>query len=594
MAATTTNRGVQARLKKNGRSTGSRRGSDGAAGQAPEAAPAAQAAPLDMLLSEAAVGPVQRWTPGVAGIKATAKLASRPRKVVRRGAGLATELGKIAIGRSDVAPAKTDRRFKDPAWTGNPGYRRLGQTYLAAVATLDRLLCDAELDWADERRVRFAAENFVDALAPTNFPISNPAVLKAMIDTGGLNFVRGLKHFVSDMASPPRIPSMVDRSAFRVGENLAVTPGAVVLRTEVFELIQYEPQTSEVRERPLLVVPPMINKYYVTDLAPGRSMIEYLVKGGQQVFAISWRNPDEHHAGWNLDTYVGAVVEALGAAQEVAGCEHAHALGLCAGGIVLASAAAHLAACGQTDRLAGLTLGVCVLDNARAGTMSAFLDRRVASLAVAESARRGYLDGRSLAGVFAWLRPNDLIWNYWVNNYLLGKDPPAFDVLYWNADTTNMPAGLHRDFVQLSLENSLVHPGKLKALGTPIDLSKITADSYLMAGMADHITPWQNCYRSTQLLGLRPRFVLSTSGHIAAVVNPPGNEKASYQTNDENPPSAEEWLQTAAKRPGTWWLDWLQWLAERSGEDKPAPRKLGGAGFEPLDPGPGSYVLAEP
>ncbi len=400
-----------------------------------------------MLLNEAAVGPVRNWNPGVAGIKATVKLALRPRTVARRGAALAAELTKVAVGRSEVGPAKSDRRFKDPAWSGNPAFRRLGQSYLATAAALDALLCDVELEWSEERRVRFAAENVVDAVAPTNFPLTNPAVLKAVLDTGGRNFLSGLRHFASDMASRPRIPSMVDRSSFEVGENLAVTPGAVVARTEVFELLQYEPQTDTVRERPLLVVPPMINKYYVTDLAPGRSMIEYLIKGGQQVFAISWRNPDEHQAEWNLDTYVAAVVEAIDAARDIAGCEQVHAVGLCAGGITLSTAAAHLAARDELDRLAGLTLAVCVLDNARAGTTSAFLDRRVAALAVAESARRGYLDGRSLAGVFAWLRPNDLIWNYWVNNYLLGKDPPAFDILYWNADTTNLPAGLHRDFV---------------------------------------------------------------------------------------------------------------------------------------------------
>ncbi len=552
-----------------------------------------QAVPLDMLLSEAGTGPAQRWNPGVAGLKAAGKLALQPRTVARRGARLAAELGKIVAGRSEVGPSKGDRRFNDPAWSGNPAFRRLEQAYLAAAGTLDGLLCDVDLDWAEERRVRFAAENVIDAIAPTNFPLTNPAVLKATLDTGGGNFVKGIGHFVSDMASRPRIPSMVDRSSFKVGENLAVTPGAVVLRTDVFELLQYEPQTSKVREQPLLVVPPMINKYYVTELAPGRSMIEYLVKGGQQVFALSWRNPDEHQADWNLDTYVGAVVEALDAVRTIAGSKHAHALGLCAGGITLATAAAHLAARGELDRLAGLTLAVCVLDNARAGTTSAFIDRNVASLAIADSARRGYLDGRSLAGVFAWLRPNDLIWNYWINNYLLGKDPPAFDILYWNADTTNLPAALHRDFVELSLENSLIHPGKLDALGTPIDLSKITVDTYLVAGISDHITPWQNCYRSTQLLGSEPRFVLSTSGHIAAMVNPPGNEKASYQTGEENPASAEDWLQAAVKRRGTWWADWLQWLSERSGEEKQAPRKLGASGFAPLEPAPGTYVLAE-
>ncbi|MBV9915985.1 MAG: alpha/beta fold hydrolase [Solirubrobacterales bacterium] len=549
---------------------------------------------LDMLLTEAATGPAQRWVPGRAVLNAAFNLARRPRLVARRGTGLAADLARITAGRSELAPAKGDRRFKDPAWVGNPAFRRLGQAYLAAAAAIDQLVDDAELDWAQERRLRFAASNLMDAVAPTNFPLTNPAVLKAVLDTGGKNFARGLEHFLADMSRPPRIPSMVNGDSFEVGENLAVTPGAVIFRTEVFELIQYEPQTATVRERPLLVVPPMINKYYVTDLAPGRSMIEHAVQHGQQVFAISWRNPDKRHAGWNLDTYVRAVVEALDAVQEIAGCEQAHALGLCAGGIVLATAAAHLAArTPSEERLAGLTLAVCVLDNARAGTTSAFLDRRAASMAIADSARRGYLDGRALAGVFAWLRPNDLIWNYWVNNYLVGNDPPAFDVLYWNADTTNLPAALHRDFVELSLENSLVHPGRLKALGTPVDLSKLTLDTYLVAGITDHITPWENCYRSTQLLGSSPRFVLSTSGHIAAMVNPPSNERASYHCNDHNPPAPEEWMHTARREKGTWWLDWSRWLAERSGEEKPAPVQLGTTGLPPLDPAPGTYVLAK-
>jgi polyhydroxyalkanoate synthase len=553
-----------------------------------------QSVPLDMLLTEASLGPGQRWIPGVAGVKAAAKLAVRPQKVARRGARLAAELAKIALGRSEVAPSKGDRRFKDPAWLDNPAFKRLGQSYLATAETIDEVLCDAELDWAEERRVRFAWENLVDLVAPSNFPPTNPAVWKATIDSGGGNFVKGLRHLASDMSSPPRIPSMVDKSAFEVGKDVAATEGAVVHRTEVFELLQYQPQTDKVRELPLLVVPPMINKYYVTDMAPGRSMVEYLVKGGQQVLAISWRNPDERFSDWDLDTYVGAVIEAIEAAEKITRSEQVHTLGLCAGGITLSTAVAHLAAKGEQDRVAGMTLGVCVLDNENAGTMGALSERRLAELAMADSARRGYLDGRQLAGVFAWLRPNDLIWNYWINNYLLGKEPPAFDVLYWNADTTNLPAALHRDFVELSLENSLVEPGKLEALGTPIDLSKITTDTYLVAGIADHITPWQNCYRSTQLLGSEPRFVLSTSGHIAAMVNPPGNEKASYQVNDRgNPADAEEWLEGAAKLRGTWWSDWLEWLGERSGDEKPAPRKLGARGYKQLDPAPGKYVLAE-
>jgi polyhydroxyalkanoate synthase len=438
--------------------------------------------------------------------------------------------------------------------------------------------------------VRFTAENVLDALAPSNGPLTNPAALKAAIDTGGRNFVRGAANFARDMARPPRIPAMVDTSAFTVGRDVAATPGAVVLRTPVFELIQYRPQTEQVREVPLLLTPPMINKYYVADLAPGRSMLEYAVRNEQQAFAISWRNPDQRHADWGLDTYAQAVLDALKAVEEITGSSRTHVLGLCAGGIVLSTVVAHLAAIGEQDRIAGLSLGVCVIDNRQAGTASAFMDPGTAAVAVADSARRGYLDGRALAGVFAWLRPNDLVWNYWVSNYLLGKDPPAFDILFWNADTTNMPAALHRDFVRIALDNSLVHPGDATVLGTPVDLAQITVDSYVVAGIADHITPWPNAYRTVHLLGSAPRFVLSTSGHIAAMVNPPGNPKASYRVNDALPEAAEDWLATATQTPGSWWEDWTAWMAERAGSERAAPKRLGGPGHRPLEDAPGTYV----
>jgi class II poly(R)-hydroxyalkanoic acid synthase len=551
---------------------------------------AARRGSLDQVLTDAALGPGRRVFPGVAGVKAAARLAARPATVARRGLELGAELAKVTAGRSELEPPRGDRRFRDPAWNENPAFRRLAQGYLALARTADRLLCDADLDWAAERRLRFAVENVVDALAPSNFPATNPTVLKATIDTGGRNFVAGARQLARDVARPPHLPAMVDRTAFEVGENLAVTPGDVVMRTELFELIQYRPSTERVRGRPLLVVPPMINKYYVADLAPDRSMVEYLVGAEQQVFAISWRNPDERHAGWGLDAYAGAVVEALDAVEAITRSRSTHTLGLCAGGITLACAVAHLAATGRQERIAGLTLGVCVIDNAEAGTTAALVDRNVAELALAESYRRGYLDGRALAGVFAWLRPNDLVWNYWINNYLLGQDPPAFDILYWNADTTNMPAALHRDFLEIALDNSLVRPGARTVLGTPVDLSAIDADSYLVAGIADHITPWESGYRTTQLLGSEPRFVLSTSGHIAAMVNPPGNERASYQTADGNPPDAHEWLAAATKHRGTWWEDWARWLGERSGRRRAAPTQAGADGYEPLGPAPGTYV----
>jgi polyhydroxyalkanoate synthase len=384
---------------------------------------------------------------------------------------------------------------------------------------------------------------------------------------------------------------MVDRSSFEVGRNIAVTPGSVVLRTEVLELIQYRPQTERVREVPLLIVPPTINKYYALDLAPGRSMAEYLVQGGQQVFVISWRNPDARHAAWGLDTYIQEILGALDAVQRMSDTGRAVMMGACAGGIIAAVAAAHLAATGQRDRLAALALLVTVLDTAQAGTAGALADRRLAAAAKAMSARRGYLDGRALAEVFAWLRPGDLVWNYWVNNYLLGKKPPAFDVLFWNADTTRMSARLHADFVDLAMENKLATPGGLTVLGTAVDLSQVGADAYLVAGIADHITPWQNCYRSTRLLGGTSRFILSTSGHIAALVNPPGNPKARFQVNKHNPAGPADWLKTAQTEQGSWWPDMLAWLGDRCGADKPAPEELGGGGLRPLVEAPGTYVF---
>jgi len=384
---------------------------------------------------------------------------------------------------------------------------------------------------------------------------------------------------------------MVDTSAFEVGRNIAVTPGAVVLRTEVIELIQYRPQTEQVRTVPLLIVPPTINKYYALDLAPGRSLIEYLVQAGQQVFVISWRNPDARHADWGLDTYVDAVLGAFDAAQRVSGADQAVMIGACAGGIIASVTAAYLAATGQRSRLAALGLLVTVLDTVQAGTVGALVDRQLAAAAKAISRRRGYLDGRALAEVFAWLRPGDLVWNYWVNNYLLGKKPPAFDVLFWNADTTRMSAGLHADFVDLAIDNKLVTPGALTVDGTAINVGQIDADAYLVAGIADHITPWQNCYRSTQLLGGKSRFILSTSGHIAALVNPPGNPKARYQTGSSTPADAAEWLATAETQQGSWWPDLLAWLGDRSGEQKPAPEELGGGGLRPIIEAPGTYVF---
>jgi polyhydroxyalkanoate synthase subunit PhaC len=554
------------------------------------AATDAATAPMDLLLTDAAISMLRRVVPGASGLRLAAALARRPGLVAGRGQRLADELARIAVGTSQVQPSRRDRRFADPGWAGNPVLRRAMQAYLAAAETAEGVLADAGLGPADAERVGFVLTNLIDALAPSNNPLLNPAAVKAAVDTGGGSAVAGLRHFVADMAVAPRVPSMVEPDAFEVGVDLAVTPGSVVLRTPVFELIQYRPATAAVRQVPLLIVPPTINKFYVMDLAPGRSLAGYLAASGQQVFMISWRNPDARHAAWDFSTYGQAVLDAMDAMARMTGSEQAALMGTCSGGVISAMVAAHLAHTGQQDRIAAMTLMVTVLDQAHAGLASAVISERSARMAAAASQARGYLDGRSLAEVFAWLRPNDLIWNYWVNNYLLGRTPPPFDILFWNADTTRMAAGLHRDFLRVGAANALVRPGGVTMLGSPVDLALIDRDTYLVAGITDHICPWQSCYRSTQLLSGRPRFVLSTSGHIAAMVNPPGNEKASYQVAEESPADPEQWLRRAQTCRGSWWPDYAGWLAERCGEEKDAPSEPGGGGLGPICDAPGTYV----
>lgn len=546
---------------------------------------------LDMILTDGALGPLRRMLPASSALRMVAALAARPGTVARRGAGLATELAKIGLGVSETAPNPKDKRYADPQWQHNPLLHRLMQTHIAAGSAATELVEDAELDWADHERVRFAVSNIVDALAPSN-SLLNPAVVKAAVDTRGASLVRGARRLAGDLATAPRVPSMVEPDAFEVGGDLAVTPGAVVLRTPVFELIHYLPQTEQVREIPVLVIPPTINKYYIADLAPGRSIVENLVRGGQQVFLISWRNPDSRHAGWGLDTYGQAILDAMDACETITRTPRTSLMAFCSGGIITAMLLGHLAALGAQERVASVTFAVTVLDQAKSGTMGALLDAETARSAVEASEKKGYLDGSTLAEVFAWLRPNDLIWNYVINNYLRGEPPRAFDILFWNADATRMTAALHRGFIDMTMANSLITPGAATMLGTPVDLSKVDRDAYILAGVADHLCAWSSCYRTTQLLGGTSRFVLSTSGHIASLINPPGNRKASFRTSEDNPSDAEAWLAGATTVQGSWWPDHLAWLTARSGAEKDAPPELGGRRLHPIVPAPGDYVLA--
>ena len=550
---------------------------------------------LDVMLADAVAGTPRFFAPGPAA-KVAAGLARRPRGVARRAAGLTTELARAATGRSQLAPAGGDRRFTDPAWQQNWLLREVLQAYLAVGNTVDGLIDDAAVDWRTERQARLVAGNVMDALAPTNFPWSNPAVLREIVNTGGANLAKGLRRLAGDLSAPPRLPATVDTSRFEVGGNLAISPGSVVLRNAVLELIHYQPQTEQVRETPLLVVPPTINKYYILDLAPGRSLIEYLVAQGQQVFAVSWHNPDQEQGHFDLDTYARAISEARDAVAEISRADAVHVAAACSGGIITAGLVGHLAASGDLGEVASLTLMVCALDSAQAGTISALGTRDLAAAAVAESARKGYVDGQALAGVFTWLRPNDLVWSYVVNNYLLGKEPPAFDILYWNQDAVRMAAGLHRDFIHIGLENPFTRPGALEVLGTPVAMSAVDVDVYAVAGLTDHIVPWENAYRSLQLFGGTRRFVLARSGHIQALVNPPAHEgdetRASYRVADDVSGDADAFVARTPKLSGSWWPDWDAWLAARSGAMRRAPRALGNRRLRAQSKAPGSYVLA--
>jgi polyhydroxyalkanoate synthase len=518
------------------------------------------------------------------------RMAVEPGVVLVDALDAVRQLVEVTIGRSDVSPAPGDKRFSHPAWSSNPVYHRLLQAYLVQVRALLGVVDDVELDHKSRERAKFALSLFTEAVAPTNTLLGNPGALGKAVQTRGRSLLTGARHFASDARHNRGMPSTVDTRPFSVGGNLAVSPGQVVHRSEVFELIQYAPSTDTTRTRPLVAIPPQINKFYIEDLAPGRSLIEHTVAAGIPYFAISWRNPTAEQRDWNLDTYVAACKDAVEVACDISGTADANTLGICAGGITMACLLGHLAATGEALVNAS-TLMVAGLDTSVESMVGMLASTAAVEAARSRSQRAGVLDGRDMAAVFAWLRPNDLVWNYWVNNYLLGQDPPAFDILYWNSDTTRLPAGLHSDFLDLYRSNGLARPGTLSVLGTPIDLGKVSSDTYVVAGSTDHIIPWTAAYRTTQLVGGATEFVLSSSGHIQAIVNPPSNTRSSYLTRPGDPaPTAEEWIAGATRQTGSWWNHWTAWLTERSGDERSAPVVLGGADHPPLEAAPGRYV----
>ncbi|HEX2382772.1 MAG TPA: alpha/beta fold hydrolase [Acidimicrobiales bacterium] len=526
---------------------------------------------------------------GAALARLAQRVAVEPGVAAATAADTVAELLRVAVGRSDITPAKGDRRFADATWQQNPLFHRIMQAYLVENRAAHRVIDEVELDAKSRTRAHFAMSLVTEAIAPTNNLLTNPNAMAKAVQTRGQSVAAGARNLAHDLRHNGGMPSQVDTRPFEVGRNVAVTPGHVVHRSDVFELIQYDETTPRVHKRPLVVVPPQINKYYITDLAPGRSLVESTVAAGVPYFTMSWRNPTPEHRDWNLDTYAAAVLEAIHVACDIAGSDDVNAVGLCAGGVTLAALLGHLAATGDSNLVHSATFLVAGLDTSTETTVTALASRRAVEAARTRSLRAGVLSGDDMAKVFAWLRPNDLVWNYWVNNYLLGQNPPAFDILYWNNDTTRLPAGLHSDFLDLYLTNGLVE-GTLEVLGTPVDLGKVTCDTFVVAGYTDHIIPWDGAYRTTQLLGGDSEFVLSTGGHIQAILNPPDNPKASYLVGAELPPTAAEWRQHATQVGGSWWLRWHEWLTARSGPARARRKRIGTASHPSLDPAPGRYV----
>ncbi|WP_434696105.1 class II poly(R)-hydroxyalkanoic acid synthase [Pseudomonas sp. Z1-14] len=502
---------------------------------------------------------------------------------------LGGQLGRVLLGETLHPTNPDDKRFADPTWQLNPFYRRSLQAYLSWQKEVRQWIDEGGMSPDDQARAHFAFSLLNDAVSPSN-TLLNPLAIKELFNSGGSSLIRGISHLVDDLLHNDGLPRQVTPHAFEVGKTLASTPGAVVFRNELLELIQYKPMSEKQYATPLLIVPPQINKFYIFDLSPSNSFVQYALKNGLQVFIISWRNPDVRHREWGLSSYVEATEEAMNVCRTITGAREVNLMGACAGGMTIAALQGHLQAKRQLRRVASATYLVSLLDSEIESPATLFIDEQTLEAAKRRSYQKGILDGRDMARVFAWMRPNDLIWTYFVNNYLLGKEPPAFDILYWNNDCTRLPAAYHGDLLDFFKHNPLTRPGALEVCGTPIDLQKVTVDSFSVAGINDHITPWDAVYRSTLLLGGERRFVLSNSGHVQSILNPPGNPKANYIENPKLSSDPRAWYYDAKHIEGSWWTQWLGWIQERSGAQHETQMTLGNAKYPALEAAPGNYV----
>jgi polyhydroxyalkanoate synthase len=490
-------------------------------------------------------------------------------------------------------PVIADRRFSAPEWKSNPMFAFNAAAYLLNARFLVAMADAVEATPRVKQKIRFAIQQVVDAMSPANFLVTNPEAQQKIIETKGESLAKGIAHMLEDMQKGHI--SQTDESAFEVGRNVATTEGAVVFENELFQLIQYKPTTKQVYERPLLLVPPCINKYYILDLQPENSLVKYATEQGNTVFLVSWCNPSEQlaHATWE-DYILKGAVQAIEVAQEISGQDQINALGFCVGGTILSTALAMLYGKGEKP-VASLTLLTTLLDFAESGVIDVFIDDMQVALREQTIGQGGLMPGRDFASAFSSLRPNDLVWNYVASNYLKGEDPAPFDLLYWNADSTNLPGPMFCYYLRnMYLENNLKEPGKLTVGGEKVDLGKIDAPMFIYGSREDHIVPWPAAFESTKLLNPkkknRNRFVLGASGHIAGVINPPVKKKRSYWINDKPAATAEEWFQGAIEHPGSWWTEWTAFLAKNAGKQIAAPKKYGSTKYKPIEPAPGRYV----
>lgn len=493
-----------------------------------------------------------------------------------------------------IAPDSRDRRFKDEAWEKNAVFDFLKQSYLLSAKWIQKSVKEVEgLNPHDARKIDFYTRQFVDAMSPSNFLVTNPEVLKATIDSNGENLVKGFENLLEDIERGKgniRI-SMTDKDAFVVGKNLAITKGKVIFRNDLIELIQYEPTTKEVYKTPLLVMPAWINKYYILDLQPENSCVKWAVDQGHTVFVISWVNPDEKLSRKSFEDYMlEGPLAALDAIEKATGEKEVNVVAYCLGGTLLAITLAWLHAKGQQQRIKSATYLTTMIDFSEAGELSVFIDEEQLNLLENRMSQQGYMEGSEMAITFNMLRANDLIWSFVVNNYLLGKDPFPFDLLYWNSDSTRMPAAMHSFYLRnMYQKNMLAKPNGIKIGGVPIDLRTITTPTYILSTREDHIAPWKSTYASTQIYKGDIRFVLAASGHIAGVINPPAKKKYCHWINEKLPSSPDKWLDGAKEVAGSWWPDWNDWQTKFSGEKIPA-RTIGSGKLKPLGDAPGTYV----